>query len=257
MTREGGDGEKQKWISLFKTSEINQWWEEIARLQITDAQTLRLVLLSFLFESFKGSSPYCCIHVPGHGFPQPTRNAWYKPVLWKRIQQREPKVRRYKIYLDLPKLSCCKLARITTRPTFRDVTTGFPTKCRLQNERRNSIPMTCHYPHLGSAFDWFKQISSTHDQSETVIARTLFRRETSAGVAKCRLFSQAKNLQPFDQIEGNSRVFCFLASPTIKPAKEKKRRNRVKEGKKEKLKKWKVCILTFYISHFKGKNMTD
>ena len=155
----------------------------------------------------------------------------------------------------MPKLNSCKFARIRTRPTFRDVTTGFPSKCRLQNERRNSIPMTCHYPHLGSVSDWFKQISSTHDQSERVIPRTLFRKETSGGVAKCRLFPQAKTLQPFDQIEGNSRVFCWLASPTITPAKEKTRRNRVKTSE-VKLKKWKVCILTFYIGHFKGKNMT-
>ena len=47
-------------------------------------------------------------------------------------------------------------------------------------------------PHLGSVSDWFKQISSTHDQSERVIPRTLFRSETNGGVAKCRLFPQAK-----------------------------------------------------------------
>ena len=34
------------------------------------------------------------------------------------------------------------------QPTFRDVTTGFPAKWRLRNERRNSILMTCHYPDL-------------------------------------------------------------------------------------------------------------
>ena len=34
----------------------------------------------------------------------------------------------------------------------------FPAKWRLKNERRNSILMTCHYPDLGSAFDWLKQI---------------------------------------------------------------------------------------------------
>ena len=143
---------------------------------------------------------------------------------------------------------------IKTRPTCRDVTTGFPTKCRLQNERRNSIPMTCHYPHLGSASDWFKQISSTHDQSETVIPRTLFRRETSGGVAKCRLFSPAKNLQPFDQIEGNSRVFCFLASPTITPAKEKKRRNRVKRREeREDKKNERFVFLHFTLATLKEK----
>ena len=45
------------------------------------------------------------------------------------------------------------------RPTFHDVTTGFPAKWRLRNERRNSISITCHYLNLGSASDWLKQIS--------------------------------------------------------------------------------------------------
>ena len=83
--------------------------------------------------------------------------------------------------------------------------------------------MTCQYPHLGSASDWFKQISSTHDQSETVIPRALFRRETSGGVAKCRLFSQAKNWQPFDQIEGNLRGFFAVWQDQQSPQQRKRR----------------------------------
>ena len=43
--------------------------------------------------------------------------------------------------------------------TFRNLTTGFPAKWRLRNERRNSILMTRHYPDLGSASDWLNQIS--------------------------------------------------------------------------------------------------
>ena len=43
--------------------------------------------------------------------------------------------------------------------TFRDATNGFPAKWRLRNKRRNSILMTRHYPDLGSASDWLKQIS--------------------------------------------------------------------------------------------------
>ena len=43
--------------------------------------------------------------------------------------------------------------------TFGDATTGFPVKWRLRSERRNSILMTRHYPDLGSASDWFNQIS--------------------------------------------------------------------------------------------------
>ena len=43
--------------------------------------------------------------------------------------------------------------------TFRDTTNGFPAKWRLSNDRKNSILMTFHYPDLGSASDWLKQIS--------------------------------------------------------------------------------------------------
>ena len=44
------------------------------------------------------------------------------------------------------------------QPTFRDAATGFLTKWRLSKERRNSILMMRHYPDLGSASDWMKQI---------------------------------------------------------------------------------------------------
>ena len=40
------------------------------------------------------------------------------------------------------------------QPTFGYATTAFPAKWRLRNERRNSTPMTRHYPDLGSASDW-------------------------------------------------------------------------------------------------------
>ena len=46
------------------------------------------------------------------------------------------------------------------QPPFRDVTTGFPGKWRLRNERKNSILMTGHYPDLASASDWWKFASS-------------------------------------------------------------------------------------------------
>ena len=45
------------------------------------------------------------------------------------------------------------------QPTFGDVTTGFPAKWHLRNERRNSIWITRHYPDLGSSSDWLNQIS--------------------------------------------------------------------------------------------------
>ena len=39
------------------------------------------------------------------------------------------------------------------QPTFCAVSTGFPEKWRLRNERRNSILMTRHYPDLGRVSD--------------------------------------------------------------------------------------------------------
>ena len=36
------------------------------------------------------------------------------------------------------------------QPLFGDATTGFPTKLRLRNERRNSIPVMTRHPDLGS-----------------------------------------------------------------------------------------------------------
>ena len=40
------------------------------------------------------------------------------------------------------------------QPTFRNATTWFPRAWPLRNERRNSIPMSCHYQDLGSTSDW-------------------------------------------------------------------------------------------------------
>ena len=67
--------------------------------------------------------------------------------------------------------------------------------------------MTRHYPDLGSASDWLKQISHvvrpirsttqfwvvTRHQYEisSLVSQTFFRGETSGGVVECRLFSQA------------------------------------------------------------------
>ena len=38
-----------------------------------------------------------------------------------------------------------RLSSLRKHPTFCDVTTGFPAKWRLRNERSNSILMTCYY----------------------------------------------------------------------------------------------------------------
>ena len=67
--------------------------------------------------------------------------------------------------------------------------------------------MTHHYPDLGSASDWLKQIShagrpirsttqiwvvTRHQYGiSALVSQTSFRGETAGGVAKCRLFSQA------------------------------------------------------------------
>ena len=51
------------------------------------------------------------------------------------------------------------LLNLRKQQTFRDAIPGFPAKWRLRNDQRNSILMTRHYPDLGSASDWLKQIS--------------------------------------------------------------------------------------------------
>jgi len=92
--------------------------------------------------------------------------------------------------------------------TFGEATTGVPAKQRLRNECRNSIPMTRHYPDLGSASDWLNQVShaarsvrsttqiwvvNRHQYGISVLVFQMsFGRETSGSVAKCRLFSQAR-----------------------------------------------------------------
>ena len=73
-----------------------------------------------------------------------------------------------------------------------------------------SMLIMCHYPVIGSASDWLKQIShtawpirSTTDQGRLVMhhqygisalaSQTSFHRESSDDVAKCWLFSQANS----------------------------------------------------------------
>ena len=51
------------------------------------------------------------------------------------------------------------------QPTFRNGTNDFPAKWRVRNERRNSILLTRHYPHLGSPFDLINwKFASTNQQ---------------------------------------------------------------------------------------------
>ena len=44
------------------------------------------------------------------------------------------------------------------QPTFGNPAIDFPAKWHLKNKRRTSILMTRHYPDLGIASDWLKQI---------------------------------------------------------------------------------------------------
>ena len=110
-------------------------------------------------------------------------------------------VSRYLLIHDLSHASLRK------QLTFGAATTGFPAKWRLRNKRRNSILMMCHYLDLGSASDWscrvgnlIQPIRSTtqiwvvmcHQYGISVlVSQTSFGGETSGGVTKCQLFSQA------------------------------------------------------------------
>ena len=81
-------------------------------------------------------------------------------------------------------------------PKFREATTGFPTKWRLKNKRRNSILMTYHYPDHSSISDWscnylHQPIRSTtqiwvvtlHQYGiSALVTKTSFREETSSDV---------------------------------------------------------------------------
>jgi len=89
---------------------------------------------------------------------------------------------------------------------------------------RNSILRTRHHPVLGSATDWLKKISHAarptrrttriwvvmHHQCgiSALVSQTPFRRETSGGVAKCRLFPQASfaRLRLFNQLRSKERT---------------------------------------------------
>ena len=87
---------------------------------------------------------------------------------------------------------------------FCGTSNGLPVKWRLRNERRNSILITCHFPHLGWCF-WLVEnllhpIRSTiqiwvvtHYQHglSVFVPQTPFRGDTRGWVAKCSLFSQA------------------------------------------------------------------
>ena len=104
------------------------------------------------------------------------------------------------------------LLSLRKQPTFCDVNTGFAAKRSLRKESRNSGGeeysvcrlMMSHYPDLGRASDWMKQISLaaqlirsttliwvvTHHQCEifALVHQLSFRRETSGDTANFQLF---------------------------------------------------------------------
>ena len=64
-----------------------------------------------------------------------------------------------------------KVTSATKQPTFRNATSHsvFPPKCRLRNERRNFMLVTCHHPDLESASYWLNQIPSRDDRPEVLL----------------------------------------------------------------------------------------
>ena len=117
------------------------------------------------------------------------------------------------------------------QPTFRHATTGFPSKWRLRNERRISILMMRHYPDVGSASDWLISMARPirsitqiwvvpHLQYgiSALVFQPSFRRGTSGGIAKWRLFFQAtraKETPFFHPVfeECKTKVYCTPLPP--------------------------------------------
>ena len=87
---------------------------------------------------------------------------------------------------------------------FHDAITGFIAKWCLWNKCRNSVLTTCQYPDLVVLLIGWSKLSANQTLSTQIwvmkghqygifvlISQTLFCRETSCGLVKCRLFSQA------------------------------------------------------------------
>ena len=101
------------------------------------------------------------------------------------------------------KKALLSLTSLRKQPAFCNATTGYPSKWRFRNKRRNSMLMTGHYPDLGSASDWLKicfhrlgvtthicLVTRHQYGNSALVSRTSFRGETSCGVVLSRLFSQ-------------------------------------------------------------------
>ena len=86
-----------------------------------------------------------------------------------------------------------------------------PAKWRLRNKHRNSILLTRHYPDLGRASDWSKEIFSQSEAQpwswkwrvismeflHSFLDQTSFRGETCGGIGKRRLFSRLGQMARF------------------------------------------------------------
>ena len=90
-------------------------------------------------------------------------------VTWYNKKSESPKVTSTTI---MRTRETCKLfCSLKKQPTFRNATTHsvFPAKCRLSNERRNFMLVTCHHPDLESASHWLNQIPSRDDRPEALL----------------------------------------------------------------------------------------
>ena len=120
------------------------------------------------------------------------------------------------LYMQLKINSCfiCSFLNfsLSKQLTFGDATTGFPAKCHLRNERRNSMLMMHHHPDLVSASDWLNQIShraqpirstaqicivTRHQYGISgLVSQTPFGSDqTSGSIAKCWLFLRLSTLK--------------------------------------------------------------
>ena len=108
---------------------------------------------------------------------------------------------------------------------------GFPMKWHLRNKRRNSILMTYHYPDLGSASDWLRQVSlaawlirsttqikvktSHQERNSALVPQTSFCKENSSCIAKWLLFPQAMNIILTHNVKTTSDVLKDLLQPCV------------------------------------------
>ena len=148
----------------------------------------------------------------------------------------------------MPKLNSCKFARIRTRPTFRDVTTGFPQNagCRTSAEIPYRWRVTTHI-WVVFLIGLSKFLPHTTNQKELFLRR-YFAAKPLAASRNVGCFLRLKLCSHLIKLKAIRGFFCWLASPTITPAKEKTRRNRVKTREEREAKKMKG--LYSYILHW-------